>query len=76
MVEYFCSIKRSSFLELCCVNGYLDDELLLAAVVRLEDERVLVVRHLQRCRLACLNLYLKMRKKRTFYFSEKNNFVL
>jgi len=47
--------KKNVSKDLDLVGG-LDDELLLSVVVRLQDERVLVVRHLQGRRLSSLNL--------------------
>ncbi len=53
----FHNINLSSFLEYDLAYWDLHYELLLTAVIGLEDERVLVVRHLQRRRLASLNLW-------------------
>ncbi len=53
MRDYYINFDLSKDLHLV---GGLDDELLLSVVVRLQDERVLVVRHLQGRRLSSLNL--------------------
>ena len=56
-VSHASSDGRQPRLHVLLVGG-LDDELVLAAAVRLQHERALVIRHLQGRRLTSLNLIL------------------